>query len=170
MDNKGVKQIIKFLQTNYKHALTNPQYQQLRYLRSIDEYSVRSLRKVFVTAISVGLCPECEYCHKIISDVDELTIDHTIPRAKGGSDNIENLQPMHAKCNSKKGSSMPQHTDDNTVEQLLKTPKPRRRPEKRPTRTESVMGHTVDELKQKCKRIDELHGCRYSVVRLQKVR
>ena len=170
MNDKGVKQIIKFLQINYRNSLSQPQYEQLRYLRSIERYDIRALRKLFSTAISIGVCPECEYCHQVITDVDELTIDHTIPRARGGTDAIENLQPMHAKCNSAKGCSMPESTPTDALEQLINTPRPRRHSEKRPLRQENVTGHTVEDLKQKCKRVDEFHGCRYSIARATKTR
>lgn len=36
-----------------------------------------------------------------------LTVDHIIPRSRGGSDEMYNLQPMCADCNRKKGNSMP---------------------------------------------------------------
>ena len=170
MDNQGVKRIIKFLQINFKNYLTHPQYEQLRYLRSIENYDVRALRRVFSTAISVGVCPECEYCRQVINDVNELTIDHTIPRSRGGTDAIENLQPMHAKCNSAKGCSMPKSAPVDPLEQLLNTQKPRRYSEKRPMRPENVSGRTIEELKQKCKRIDEFHGCRHSIIRTAKTR
>lgn len=32
-----------------------------------------------------------------------MTVDHIIPRVEGGGDELENLQPMCAPCNSKKG-------------------------------------------------------------------
>ncbi|MBC8550165.1 MAG: HNH endonuclease [Candidatus Brocadiales bacterium] len=34
-----------------------------------------------------------------------LTKDHIMPRAKGGSDELDNFQPMCAKCNTKKGDT-----------------------------------------------------------------
>lgn len=49
---------------------------------------------------------KCMGCGKPIATFDEATLDHIIPRSKGGRTRLSNLQLMHAKCNSDKSSKI----------------------------------------------------------------
>ena len=48
-----------------------------------------------------GRC-ECELCHK---QMRKFTIDHIVPKSKGGSDMLENLRLTHEKCNQFRGTN-----------------------------------------------------------------
>lgn len=46
---------------------------------------------------------QCGICGQVINDLGPTHVDHIIPRAKGGSDRLTNLQLAHARCNMAKG-------------------------------------------------------------------
>ncbi|MGB3613157.1 MAG: HNH endonuclease signature motif containing protein [Elainellaceae cyanobacterium] len=48
----------------------------------------------------------CVYCQKRVK-ADQLTLDHVIPKAHGGSDKMRNLVAACFECNSAKGSMDP---------------------------------------------------------------
>ena len=48
---------------------------------------------------------KCQYCNK--SDLP-LTIDHIVPKSKGGDDSWENLVAACVRCNNKKGDRSPE--------------------------------------------------------------
>lgn len=49
---------------------------------------------------------KCQYC----GSTRKLTIDHVIPRSKGGDDTWENLVVACSTCNTKKGDKFLEHT------------------------------------------------------------
>ncbi len=53
---------------------------------------------------------KCNGCKEIFSFSD-MTIDHIIPRSRGGTDALENLQLLCQSCNSSKGA----HTQEEWV-------------------------------------------------------
>tara|TARA_R110002072_G_scaffold534_7_gene4151 strand:+ start:55139 stop:55450 length:312 start_codon:yes stop_codon:yes gene_type:complete len=49
----------------------------------------------------------CGICEKVIDDYEESSVDHILPKSRGGKDNTENLQITHLKCNNQKGNLLP---------------------------------------------------------------
>jgi len=60
----------------------------------------------------------CQYCAKKFPD-QQLTLDHVIPKSRGGQNSWENLVVACKKCNQKKGSRLPSESGM----QLLKPPR-----------------------------------------------
>ena len=54
----------------------------------------------------------CAYCGKILSDKNDLTIDHKNPKAKGGTNEMDNLVGCCKSCNQIKS--------DRTVDEFRK--------------------------------------------------
>jgi 5-methylcytosine-specific restriction endonuclease McrA len=61
----------------------------------------------------------CQYCGRVYSP-HELTIDHVVPRSRGGSSGWENLVASCRICNNRKGDRTP----DEARMRLLKRPQP----------------------------------------------
>jgi len=65
--------------------------------------------------------PNCFLCGEPFTKNQKITIDHWVPKAAGGSEEIDNLRIAHKTCNILKGDLIP--SDDGTV--------PMREPRKR---------------------------------------
>jgi 5-methylcytosine-specific restriction endonuclease McrA len=75
----------------------------------------------YTSAQWIALCNKygnrCLCCHKKL----KLTADHVIPVSKGGTSNIDNIQPLCGPCNSKKHTG----TTDFRITFVLNTTKTR---------------------------------------------
>lgn len=50
----------------------------------------------------------CAICGKKICSLDDLTVDHIVPLAKGGKNEIRNCQLAHKSCNAAKSDILPE--------------------------------------------------------------
>src|SRR6201992_3306713 len=64
-------------------------------------------RKTPGRAVSARDSWPCQYC----GSRSNLTVDHVIPRSKGGSSNWENIVASCAPCNRRKGNTLLRHSD-----------------------------------------------------------
>lgn len=75
-------------------------YNDLVYVQGHAYNSEPKYNTVYELIEKYGIKPECAICK--CNDVKELTVDHIIPRAYGGSNSIDNLRILCRKCNSSK--------------------------------------------------------------------
>lgn len=61
----------------------------------------------------------CQYCNRRCS-IAELTLDHVLPRSRGGASSWENLVAACRRCNNFKGNRLPEEANMK----LRKRPKP----------------------------------------------
>ncbi len=81
----------------------------IKYSKSKRNANGRHTKKEFLDKLK--LYPHCPRCKRKWSDIPyskggakyRITEDHIVPLLKGGSDNIENIQPLCYECNFKKG-------------------------------------------------------------------
>lgn len=97
----------------YEWNKNNPEkvreYHRRYYHKYIEKNRIKSRTKHHKLSHNefIELCKthdyKCRLCNEKFEPKD-LTIDHNIPTSKGGTHNIENLQPMCLKCNQIKGN------------------------------------------------------------------
>ena len=56
----------------------------------------------------------CQYCGRVLAPA-ELTLDHVVPRSRGGHSNWDNLVACCKRCNNRKGSSTPEEAGMNLI-------------------------------------------------------
>ena len=67
---------------------------------------------------SSGIISRCALCGKKIKYCD-MDLDHIVPLAMGGADDVANLQCTCVTCNRIKGSILPEEFDERITEILL---------------------------------------------------
>jgi 5-methylcytosine-specific restriction endonuclease McrA len=88
-----------------KYYQSHPEvfYEANQRRRALEEQAEGSHTYMEYIELFVKYDKKCLCCGKIVKRPHELTADHIIPLVKGGSNNIENIQPLCKICNSKKG-------------------------------------------------------------------
>ncbi len=46
----------------------------------------------------------CAYCVRTMTHFNQVTVDHVLPKSKGGKDTVDNLTACCRSCNVKKGN------------------------------------------------------------------
>lgn len=64
----------------------------------------RTRRLYLLVALFVEQEGICTYCNKPIEDLEKVHIDHIIPQRAGGSDERDNINLLHPRCNFRKRS------------------------------------------------------------------
>lgn len=64
-------------------------------------------RKRYLMMFDNGEVLICGICEERIMYRRSITVDHIIPRSRGGSNYKANLQPAHGRCNGRKGNRLP---------------------------------------------------------------
>lgn len=62
---------------------------------------------------------KCSYCDKKCK-IDEITLDHIIPKSRGGEDTPENLVTSCKPCNQKKGNRTPEEANMELLHKPIK--------------------------------------------------
>ena len=68
---------------------------------------------------------QCQYCGKSFSPID-LSVDHVIPRSRGGKTSWENVVCCCLRCNSKKGDRTPSEAG---MDLIAEPKRPQRNPQ-----------------------------------------
>lgn len=57
----------------------------------------------------------CPLCSNVIDSESEANVDHILPKSKGGTNIIKNLQIVHKSCNSQKDSRMTEQCKEKAI-------------------------------------------------------
>lgn len=81
-------------------------------------HGVSNAATLSIKEILYLLCRKCAGCGRGFKSIEDATIDHVIPKSKGGEDNWRNYQLMHEACNKYKSNKLPSGDELHFLEQL----------------------------------------------------
>lgn len=111
-----------------KGLVVNTQNEKLLFLHSKVRAKKTASDKQILFDLQKGICPLCKLP---LNSTTRSTIDHILPRSKGGGNDISNKQLTHSLCNNIKGDSTeyisPARYQDLTIELIDKINTKRKR-------------------------------------------
>jgi len=75
------------------------------YRKFQNDYDTRTPRRLSIYR-KYDLCGELCYICGLHLDIEDMQIDHVHPIGKNGGNDIQNLMPVHAQCNNRKGKRL----------------------------------------------------------------
>lgn len=86
--------------------MTKQEIQDLLSIISLcaDRLGPNQVKELYRIAIFLGFAPKCPGCGLPISNIGDFSWDHILPKSKGGSSDLNNLQAMHKICNTLKSN------------------------------------------------------------------
>lgn len=95
--SKNIKLFNPYLiENNFKNNVKG-ENRFIPFLQPYDKSLTSKLLRLIVMQLNI-----CNICFKNFTLKDSFTIDHIVPKSKGGDNKLSNLQLVHSKCNSKK--------------------------------------------------------------------
>jgi 5-methylcytosine-specific restriction endonuclease McrA len=110
-----VEEISRYTIRTPRVSVPVPSVVRLRTYRKVPRLKRSVSRKGIILRDASG----CQYCGRKFES-RELTLDHVIPRSRGGQSTWENLVASCVRCNNRKGNRTPQEAGM----QLLRAPRP----------------------------------------------
>lgn len=99
----------KWRAKNPDRSRLNVHRRRIRLLNAIGTHTLKQWELLIELTGYICVC-----CKRPDSEI-RLTIDHIIPLIKGGTDNIDNIQPLCGKCNSSKGTKIINYLNANNT-------------------------------------------------------
>jgi 5-methylcytosine-specific restriction endonuclease McrA len=112
---KGKAEEVEYTEKLINRTISTPSVIKLRYYVAVPYKELPFSKKNVLLRDN----HTCQYCGK---KAKELTVDHIIPKSKGGGNSWENLVTACAECNCKKANRTPQEAGMKLVKNPLKPP------------------------------------------------